>query len=146
MALEVDHLQLCYRTLRGDVRAVDDVTFTIDDGEIMGLAGESGCGKSTLGNGLVRMDVRMRQLAGRVELDGEELPISDEKAMRSFRFKSVSIVPQYAMSSEGLSNVEMTITTRCFIPPESSIGYRFKTSASSPTSLTRRSSSGSADL
>ena len=99
MALEVDHLQLCYRTLRGDVRAVDDVTFTIDDGEIMGLAGESGCGKSTLGNGLVRMDVRMRQLAGRVELDGEELPISDEKAMRSFRFKSVSIVPQYAMSA-----------------------------------------------
>ena len=99
MALEVDHLQLCFRTLRGDVRAVDDVTFTIDDGEIMGLAGESGCGKSTLGNGLVRMDVRMRQLAGRVELDGEELPISDEKAMRSFRFKSVSIVPQYAMSA-----------------------------------------------
>ncbi len=99
MALEVDHLQLCYRTLRGDVRAVDDVTFTIDDGEIMGLAGESGCGKSTLGNGLVRMDVCMRQLAGRVELDGEELPISDEKAMRSFRFKSVSIVPQYAMSA-----------------------------------------------
>jgi peptide/nickel transport system ATP-binding protein len=45
------------------------------------------------------MDVRMRQLAGRVELDGEELPISDEKAMRSFRFKSVSIVPQYAMSA-----------------------------------------------
>jgi len=40
-------------------------------------------------------------------------------------------VTSSAMSSEGLSNVEMTITTRCFIPPESSIGYRFKTSASS---------------
>ena len=57
MGLKVDHLQVCYRTLRGDVKAVDDVTFGIEDGEIMGLAGESGCGKSTLGNSLVRMDV-----------------------------------------------------------------------------------------
>ena len=99
MGLTVDHLQVCYRTLRGDVKAVDDVTFSIEDGEIMGLAGESGCGKSTLGNSLVRMDVRMRQLGGRVELDGKELPISDAKAMRDFRFKEVSIVPQYAMSA-----------------------------------------------
>jgi peptide/nickel transport system ATP-binding protein len=99
MALKVDNLQLCYRTLRGDVVAVDGVTFAIDDGEIMGLAGESGCGKSTLGNGLVRMDVRMRQLSGRVELDGKQLPISNDKAMRPFRFAEVSIVPQYAMSA-----------------------------------------------
>src|ERR1035441_8986604 len=54
MALKVDHLRVCYRTLRGDVNAVDDVSFEIGDGEIMGLAGESGCGKSTLGNSLVR--------------------------------------------------------------------------------------------
>ena len=99
MGLAVDHLRVCYRTLRGDVTAVDDVTFGIEDGEIMGLAGESGCGKSTLGNSLVRMDVRMRQLGGRVDLDGGELPISDAKAMRDFRFKQVSIVPQYAMSA-----------------------------------------------
>jgi peptide/nickel transport system ATP-binding protein len=99
VGLKVDHLRICYRTLRGDVTAVDDVTFDIADGEIMGLAGESGCGKSTLGNSLIRMDVRMHQLGGRVELDGEELPISDAKAMRDFRFKQVSIVPQYAMSA-----------------------------------------------
>ena len=66
MGLKVDQLRICYRTLRGDVTAVDDVTFDIADGEIMGLAGESGCGKSTLGNSLIRMDVRMRQLGGRV--------------------------------------------------------------------------------
>ena len=99
MALKVESLRLCYRTLRGDVVAVDDVSFDIDDGEIMGLAGESGCGKSTLGNGLVRMDVRMAQLGGRVELDGEQLPISNDKAMRPLRFAKVSIVPQYAMSA-----------------------------------------------
>ena len=39
MSLAVDDLQVYYRTLRGDVRAVDGVTFDIADGEIMGLAG-----------------------------------------------------------------------------------------------------------
>ena len=40
----------------------------------MGLAGESGCGKSTLGNSLIRIDGRMRYVAGSVDLDGVELP------------------------------------------------------------------------
>ena len=47
MSLQVDDLKVYYRTLHGDVRALDGVTFGIADGEIMGLAGESGCGKST---------------------------------------------------------------------------------------------------
>ena len=65
----------------------------------MGLAGESGCGKSTLGKSLIRMDARMQHMEGRVELDGAELPIDDSRAMNQYRFKSVSIVPQYAMSA-----------------------------------------------
>jgi peptide/nickel transport system ATP-binding protein len=81
------------------VHAVDGVTFGIQDGEIMGLAGESGCGKSTLGKSLIRMDSRMRRINGSVELDDEELPIDDTRAMNKYRFKRVSIVPQYAMSA-----------------------------------------------
>jgi peptide/nickel transport system ATP-binding protein len=99
MSVEVENLKVYYRTLRGDVQAVDGVTFGIADGEIMGLAGESGCGKSTLGKSLIRMDSRMHSVGGRVELDGEELPIGDTKAMNEYRFKRVSIVPQYAMSA-----------------------------------------------
>ncbi|HIP85058.1 MAG TPA: ATP-binding cassette domain-containing protein, partial [Pyrodictium sp.] len=53
--LEVEHLQIYYYTLRGIVRAVDNVSFTLDRGEVLGVAGESGCGKSTLGYGLMRL-------------------------------------------------------------------------------------------
>lgn len=99
MSLQVSDLRVYYRTLAGDVRALDGVTFTIADGEIMGLAGESGCGKSTLGKTLTHFDSRMRYVGGEVLLDGVPLPIMDSDAMDEFRFWSVSIIPQYAMSA-----------------------------------------------
>ena len=99
MSLAVDNLRVYYRTLRGDVRALDGATFTVADGEIMGVAGESGCGKTTLGKSLIRLDGRMRVAEGSVTLDGIELPIADDRAMDAYRFRSVSIVPQYAMSA-----------------------------------------------
>ena len=99
MSLTVKNLCIAYRTLAGDVVAVDDVSFSVADGEIMGLAGESGSGKSTLGNSLIYLEARMRQLGGLVELDGARLPIADTKAMRPRRMKDVSLVPQYAMSA-----------------------------------------------
>jgi peptide/nickel transport system ATP-binding protein len=99
MSLRVDDLTVYYQSLRGDVKAVDGATFDIADGEIMGLAGESGCGKSTLGKSLIRMDARMRYVRGRVELDGEELPIWSDSKMNQFRFKRVSLIPQYALSA-----------------------------------------------
>ena len=99
MSLAVDNLRVYYRTLRGDVRALDGATFTVRDGEIMGVAGESGCGKTTLGKSLIRLDGRMRVAEGTVTLDGVELPIADDRAMDRYRFRHVSIVPQYAMSA-----------------------------------------------
>ena len=99
MSLTVDNLTVYYRTLRGECRAVDGLTFKVADREIMGLAGESGCGKSTLAKSLIRLDTRMRYIDGQVELDGADLPVSNQKAMDEFRFRKISIVPQYAMSA-----------------------------------------------
>jgi len=99
VGLQVTDLKVSYRTLHGDVQAVDGVTFGIADGEIMGLAGESGCGKSSLGNSLVYLTGRMKYVHGTVELDGVTLPIWDFEEMNEHRFKQISVVPQYAMSA-----------------------------------------------
>nr|PZN47014.1 MAG: ABC transporter ATP-binding protein [Actinomycetota bacterium] len=99
MTLRVTDLKVYYKTLRGEVKALDGVTFELGDAEILGLAGESGCGKSTLGKALIRMDGRMRLRGGGVELDGERLPIDDDAAMNRYRYHRISLIPQYSMSA-----------------------------------------------
>lgn len=99
MSLQVENLTVYYQTLRGDVQALESATFAIGDGEIMGLAGESGCGKSTLGHSLIYLKPPMRFIAGRVTLDNEELPVWDMERMNDFRFRKISIIPQYAMNA-----------------------------------------------
>jgi peptide/nickel transport system ATP-binding protein len=99
MSLQVQDLTLYYQTLHGNVQALESATFSLADGEIMGLAGESGCGKSTLCNGLIFLNPPMKLISGRVTLDGENLPIADMEKMNSFRFTEISIIPQYAMNA-----------------------------------------------
>jgi peptide/nickel transport system ATP-binding protein len=99
MGLQVENLKVYYQTLHGDVKALDGATFTVQGGEIMGLAGESGCGKTTLGHSLIRLTPPMRFVEGRVTLDDQELPVWDMQKMNHFRFKKISIIPQYAMNA-----------------------------------------------
>lgn len=99
MSLQVENLRIYYQTLHGDVKALDGVTFSLADGEIMGLAGESGCGKTTLGYSLIHLTPPKKFIEGNVRLNDEVLPIWDAYKMNSFRFKKVSIIPQYAMNA-----------------------------------------------
>jgi len=99
VSLKVEDLTVYYQTLKGDVQALESATFTVADGEIMGLAGESGCGKTTLANSLILLKAPMRFIEGRVTLDDEELPVWDMEEMNHFRFNKISVIPQYAMNA-----------------------------------------------
>jgi peptide/nickel transport system ATP-binding protein len=131
MSLQVESLRVYYQTLRGDVKALDGATFTIEDREIMGLAGESGCGKTTLAHSLIRLTAPLRFVEGRVTLDGEELPIADMARMNDFRMKRISIIPQYAMNALNPTRKIGTMT-------EELIRSRRMEAETSPEELRRR--------
>ncbi len=99
MSLNIENLTVYYQTLRGDVQALENASFKIADGEIMGLAGESGCGKTTLSNSLIMLTPPMKLIGGTVKLDNQLLPIADESGMIEYRFKKISSIPQYAMNA-----------------------------------------------
>ena len=98
--LEVENLKVYYDTDAGQVKAVDDVTFTLKRGERMGLVGESGSGKTTMAMALMRLHKPPAIIAGgTVRLDGVSLLDLNEEGMRQARLRDIALVPQGAMNS-----------------------------------------------
>ena len=97
--LSVEKLKVYYRTEKGLVKAVDNVTFSIDEEETMGLVGESGCGKSTLGSTLLKILPNNAIVEGKIFLNGEEIVSKPEKEMQKIRGVKVSMIFQDPMTS-----------------------------------------------
>jgi peptide/nickel transport system ATP-binding protein len=98
--LEVRDLRTHFKLQRGWVKAVDGVSFGLEDGEALGLAGESGCGKTTTALSLVRLlpdNGRIR--GGSVELFGIDLVPKTERQLQRYRWREISIVFQGAMNA-----------------------------------------------
>jgi len=98
--LQVKNLQVAYATARGVVRAVDDVSFTLQPGERMGLIGESGSGKTTMVTALMRLTRPPAHIVGgQVLLEGQDLLSISDEALRKLRLKEIALMPQAAMNS-----------------------------------------------
>ena len=98
--LSVRNLTLEYKTRKGYVSAVDNVSFELKGGQAMGLVGESGCGKTTIAMALLRLSPEnavIRQ--GQILLDGQDILKISEQQMRDVRWARISMVFQAAMNA-----------------------------------------------
>ena len=80
--LEVKNLSMFYQTKSACVRAVNDVSFSIQEGETFGLVGESGCGKSTLARTITNL---YRPTEGKVVFEGTDFAALSKKELRARR-------------------------------------------------------------
>jgi len=99
--LEVHGLKTYFETTKGYVKAVDNVSFSLDKGDAFGLAGESGCGKTTTGLSIIKLlPSNGKILDGKIIFDGIDLISLPEEILRkNIRWKRISIVFQGAMNA-----------------------------------------------
>lgn len=98
--LIVEDLQIEYESPDGTVRAVDNVSFTIDDGANYGLSGESGCGKSTIADAILGLlPETATVVGGHIEFNGRDLLSLPESKLRDLRWEEIAYIPQNAMDA-----------------------------------------------
>lgn len=107
--LRVEHLKKYFSTPMGELRAVDDVSFSAERGQTIGIVGESGCGKSTLGRAILRLH---EPTAGKVFFDGEDILTFNKKRMKKMRSR-MQIIFQDPYSS---LNPRMTVSQAIAAP------------------------------
>ena len=98
--LVVKNLSVHYDTAKGPAKAVNDVSFSLQPGERLGLIGESGSGKTTIATALLRLTRPPGRIAsGSVMLDGRDLLTLTQRELRATRLRDIALIPQGAMSS-----------------------------------------------
>jgi peptide/nickel transport system ATP-binding protein len=98
--LEIKNLKMYYDTQAGQVKATDDISFTLNEGESMGLVGESGCGKTSVSMSIMKLlPENARILSGHIYFDGTDLVPFSEEQMNRIRWAGISMIFQAAMNS-----------------------------------------------
>ena len=100
LLLQVRHLRTWFKTFKGTVKAVDDVSFDIRQGEVLAVVGESGGGKSVTGFSLIRLIEEPGYIeSGEILFDGKDLMKLSEHEMNKLRGKDISMIFQDPMTS-----------------------------------------------
>ena len=98
--LEVDHLRVEFQTRRGTLAAVDDVSFAIGRGEVLGVVGESGAGKSLTGMAIIGLLEPPGQIAaGEIRLDGRRIDDLPQAELRRIRGRRIGAIFQDPLTS-----------------------------------------------
>jgi peptide/nickel transport system permease protein len=98
--LTVEHLSVSFPGRRQDLRVVDDVTFDVAAGEIVGLVGESGCGKSVTAAAVIGLLPGAGRIdGGSIRLEGKDLARASESELRKLRGRRIAFVSQESMAS-----------------------------------------------
>ena len=98
--LEVSHLKTSFFTDAGEVKAVNDVSFTLDRGKVLGIVGESGSGKSVTAYSIMQILAGTGKIVGgSIKYNGTELVGASEKVMKNIRGNKISIIFQDPMTS-----------------------------------------------
>ncbi|HYZ44639.1 MAG TPA: ABC transporter ATP-binding protein, partial [Xanthobacteraceae bacterium] len=98
--LEIENLQTHFRTRDGVNRAVDGISFHVNEGETLAVVGESGCGKSVTAMSILRLVPEPpAKIAGSIRFQGAELLKCSEREMRGIRGNDISMIFQEPMTS-----------------------------------------------
>jgi len=98
--LEVSHLSVTFPTRRGTLTALDDISFSIAPGEVLGVVGESGAGKSLTGAAIIGLlEPPGRVAAGEIRLEGSRIDNLSPEAMRRIRGRHIGAIFQDPLTS-----------------------------------------------
>ena len=99
--LVVKNLNVNYKVTKGNIKAVNNVSFRIKSGEALGIVGESGCGKTTIALALIKLlPDNISKFSGTITLNGKNINrLSDENFRKTIKWKEISMVFQGAMNS-----------------------------------------------